>query len=507
MCEGIARAGNGVCLMALNSTEIIGKCAQLLRAGCTRLLKKVTVDWGVTSDVHPNTTLSQRRGAPTAQGLQSATPPFIRQTPFVIPTLYPSVRLVVYAILQTDKIPSKVTIKGTLGDGNEVLNLSVPVEPIRLSQPSSPSSPVSTSTWARSAGKAMLIHTLAAHRLIQDLQEGRVPSPEAAIRSEAITKSAVVKLGERYQLASEYTSFIAVDSEETRARHVGGRHREGDVMGGRRERGQGRDGLNEWVDVSRNEPGDANDSGYVSWALGAVWRGVSWAFGYTPAPVTNVRQSGRTGSRSSERVSDESAGEVQGAESGDSNPEGGYDSAATYSTMSSLESYSSRESSPGRLRARRRPSIQPPPPPSPPQSERRSPSPVIQLGNKPSSGGPHDADFSSQKPGPLQREVEMPVIDLMKLQAFDGSFVLGRELERIVGPLAMREWENISVAHVESEVWATALAMAFLEKHLSGQAELIECLKDKIMEYVDGKTQMAWGDFLALVRHAEGLVL
>lgn len=502
MCEGIARAGNGLCLMALNSTEIVGKCAQLLRAGRTRLLKGVTIDWGVTEEADLNTNSSRR--------IQFPPPPFIRQTPSVIQTLYPGLRLVVYAILQTDKIPSTVTIKGTLGDGQEVLNLSVPVEPIRLSLPS-------PSSRARSAAKAMLIHTLAAHRLIQDLQEGRGPMPGGAIGGQSNTKAAIVELGARYQLASEYTSFVAVDSGVVRTRQAQERHGRGveasaperrgrsGLAGSRRQRRQERDDPNEWIDVPVNEPDDAQDSGYVSWALGAVWSRLSWVLGYGQPATTNARQHARRETAASERADDDSAGVDHDDESDDSHPGEDYDSAATYSTMSSLESYSSRESSPGRSRPhRRRPVVEPSPPPSRPPSESRSPSPEIQP-NRPASGGLHDAGYSSQNPAPLQRDIPVPVIDLVKLQAFDGSFVLGRDLERIVGPAAVNEWGDMG--DVESEVWATALAVAFLEKHSSGQAELIECLKDKIMDYIDGKPQMEWADFLALVRRAERLVV
>lgn len=492
MCEGIARVGNGVCLMAVNSTEIVGKCAQLLRAGRTRLLKDVTIDWGVTEEADVNTASSRR--------IQFPPPPFIRQTPSVIQTLYPGIRLVVYAILQTDKIPSKVTIRGTLGDGEEVLDLSVPVEPIRLSLPS-------PSSRARSAAKAMLIHTLAAHRFIQDLQEGRG----------ANAKVPIAELGERYQLASEYTSFVAIDSGEIRTRQASERHERGvvadaperhgrgAVAGSRRERRQGRNDPNEWIDVPGNEPDDTQDSGYVAWALGALWSRFSWVLGYGQPVTTNARQHEMRETAATGRVDDDAAGVDEDDESDDSDLEEDYDSAATYSTMSSLESYSSRDSSPGRSRPRRRPPVvepEPSPPPSRPQSESRSPSPEILP--RP-SGGLRDVDSSAQKPAPLQRNIPIPVVDLVRLQAFDGSFILGRELERIVGPAAVNEWDHLR--DVESEVWATALAVAFLEKHSSGQAELIECLKDKIMDYIDGKPQMEWADFLALVRRAERLVV
>lgn len=47
MCEGIARAGNGVCLMAITSESIVAKCSKLVRASRTYILKNITVDWCV----------------------------------------------------------------------------------------------------------------------------------------------------------------------------------------------------------------------------------------------------------------------------------------------------------------------------------------------------------------------------------------------------------------------------------------------------------------------------
>lgn len=49
MCEGIARAGNGVCLLASSTETMVGKCARLLRAGRNGILEDVTLDWGFGS--------------------------------------------------------------------------------------------------------------------------------------------------------------------------------------------------------------------------------------------------------------------------------------------------------------------------------------------------------------------------------------------------------------------------------------------------------------------------
>jgi hypothetical protein len=54
----------------------------------------------------------------------------------------------------------------------------------------------------------LFTHTLAAHRLIRDLEEGIANGK----LSEIDQRKKIVKLGEYYQLASSHTSFVAVDS-------------------------------------------------------------------------------------------------------------------------------------------------------------------------------------------------------------------------------------------------------------------------------------------------------
>lgn len=46
MCEGIARAGNGLCLMAATSESIIAKAAKLVRASRACFLVNAYIDWG-----------------------------------------------------------------------------------------------------------------------------------------------------------------------------------------------------------------------------------------------------------------------------------------------------------------------------------------------------------------------------------------------------------------------------------------------------------------------------
>ena len=179
MCEGIARAGHGECLMALSSEEIVNKCAHLFRAGRTFLLKNVTVDWGVPNDTN---------GADTSQAL--------RQAPAQIGSISPGFRSVIFALFKNANfvVPKKVTLIAQRDGVGEALKFPVPVEEVKFSDKNS----------------LRLIHTLTARRLITDLEDNAL----ALGMTEEHMKAAIVDLGETYQLASRHTSFIAVEDSD-----------------------------------------------------------------------------------------------------------------------------------------------------------------------------------------------------------------------------------------------------------------------------------------------------
>lgn len=226
--------------MAIQSEAIAGKCARLLKASRSPPVSNLSVDWGLRVDwdlatpsdlnddfemVEPETatlvettpTKSKKRAAPINLFDDSHDPlapsqdigakpapeviltprPFIEQAPLKVPNLYPGNRFIISAIVTSKlkKIPENVAISGELPSGQK-LELKVPVQKA-----------IVTTT-------PPLIHTLAAKRLIQDLEDGNV-KPKAVnqdkVSEEDIVKAAVVRLGSEYQLTSRYTSFIAVD--------------------------------------------------------------------------------------------------------------------------------------------------------------------------------------------------------------------------------------------------------------------------------------------------------
>jgi hypothetical protein len=211
--------------MAIQNEEVAGKCARLLKASRTPSVTNLRVDWGIaandlnedfdiveaeqSSDVptkSPPATInlfdntinpisrSDDTGAKPTPNVVLAPPPLIQQAPFTIPSIYPGTRFIVSALVSSEiKLPEIIVLRGDLASG-EKLELRIPVHHATTTSPP-------------------LIHTLAARRLIQDLEDGKV-KPRAINANEvdmdAIVKAAIVKLSTEYQLTSKYASFVAV---------------------------------------------------------------------------------------------------------------------------------------------------------------------------------------------------------------------------------------------------------------------------------------------------------
>ncbi|KAI0916398.1 hypothetical protein AcW1_008870 [Taiwanofungus camphoratus] len=226
LCEGVARAGNGICLMTTQSEDIAGKCSRLLAASRVPPLGSMgdlRIDWGYTATKKSsaNEVKDESQQVANIQGPISlfdadfdplapakdtgfqftlGPPPSIQQAPSNVPNLYPGNRFLVSAILSdTVYVPNTVTLSGKTPSGQALGPLPVPVQKTMLKPRTPP-----------------LIHTLAAHRLIQELEDGNITSQGVDDENDKdlhdqIAKAAIVHLSEKYQLASKYASFIAVD--------------------------------------------------------------------------------------------------------------------------------------------------------------------------------------------------------------------------------------------------------------------------------------------------------
>lgn len=77
--------------------------------------------------------------------------------------------------------------------------------------------------------------------------------------------------------------------------------------------------------------------------------------------------------------------------------------------------------------------------------------------------------------------IDSDVLNLIRLQSFDGSFAPTPGLEQIVG---LRALAHATICEVERTVWATVLAIAYLRKYLTAQPELLESLVEKALDFV-----------------------
>ncbi|KAJ7737908.1 hypothetical protein DFH07DRAFT_944176 [Mycena maculata] len=222
------------CARALRvSTTFTGKIARLLKAACMpRRLSDIRVGWGVPvveahrpSDVvaedavdafvmvpdDEGTGHRKGKGRATLDVFDEAVDPLrldyepvpppsqVEQSPFNIRTLSPGNRLNVYAILQGKTISKAITLAGLTEDGSEI-RLSVPVTFSPL--PNAPESPP-------------VIHTLAARKIIQDLEDGQhglgssIQLREDADLLVRTVQASIVRLGKIYIISSSQTSFVA----------------------------------------------------------------------------------------------------------------------------------------------------------------------------------------------------------------------------------------------------------------------------------------------------------
>ncbi|KAJ6508609.1 vault protein inter-alpha-trypsin domain-containing protein [Mycena sanguinolenta] len=229
LCEGIARVGNGTCMMVgEQETTFTGKIARMLRAARTPMITGIAVDWGVPTVEHQNNDIADERDdefvmvsegeekgkerAPLnrfdesvdplqteRQSVVLSSPPSVQQSPFKIQSLSPGIRLNVYAILQGTAVPKVVTLTGFTEDGSKI-ELSVPVALSNL--PNGKDSPPA-------------IHALAARKIIQDIEDGQhaitASVPEDAALLARTVKAHIVCLAKLYSIMSSHTSFVAVD--------------------------------------------------------------------------------------------------------------------------------------------------------------------------------------------------------------------------------------------------------------------------------------------------------
>ena len=186
MCEGIARAGNGVCLMSVTSESIVAKTAKLVKASRTELLRDLTVEWGIPSSRCAN-------GLPSEEPREMS----LRQVPRKFPPVYSGFRTSVFAMIEDRNrqytIPNTVVVQMKSGRTGEEFRFTVCVDDWEV---------------PTTASQRPNIDTLAARRVITDLEDTTRGQEDPS------TEEMIIRLGEHFRLATRFTSFVAVEGAD-----------------------------------------------------------------------------------------------------------------------------------------------------------------------------------------------------------------------------------------------------------------------------------------------------
>ncbi|CAG8457515.1 1321_t:CDS:10 [Dentiscutata erythropus] len=211
LVESVSRAGKGYAQFVTNNERMDKKIIGMLKNAIKPPIKDYNITWTnqIIEDVLPKEIESVDVDKPTISFFSdNTTPPpvtqnfftdiKIQQAPFVIPPIYPGVRFIVYCILEKGVEACKeIILSATSQDGP--MKLSIPLDPVTL--------------------QGSKIHTLAARKLIQDLDDGtsfihKHPRNSGKLIPISLIREQIVKLGIMYSLASKYTSFLAIDERD-----------------------------------------------------------------------------------------------------------------------------------------------------------------------------------------------------------------------------------------------------------------------------------------------------
>ncbi|KZS94166.1 hypothetical protein SISNIDRAFT_427368, partial [Sistotremastrum niveocremeum HHB9708] len=174
LCEDLARAGHGLCIMTTETEALTGKCGKLLAAAkASPSMRTIQYEW-------------ENAVFPTC-------------SPLDVSDVYPDNRVLVYTVLpQTTQVPNFVTLRLTLPSERTVEFRA----------------PVTTMQTPREV--KLPIHTLAAKSVLRELEDSypgnkKQKASTSSSPSEKAGQAMIINLSKDHQLISKLTSFITVD--------------------------------------------------------------------------------------------------------------------------------------------------------------------------------------------------------------------------------------------------------------------------------------------------------
>ena len=211
--------------MTTKAEDITERCAHLLMAARKPPVASalgLSIDWAYTGNSSARAA-ANAAPAPAAAGVFSLfdetydakaeessgavfklpPPPDVLQAPSDLSEFANLNRFIVSAIMSdTTKVPAQIRLGFKLPDGSTQYQ-PIPVTRIPNARP-------------------MLIHTLAARRIIRELEGGNIASLGPSVtdggdsnRRAEIVKTAVIKFSEDYQVMSKFTAFLAVKKDSS----------------------------------------------------------------------------------------------------------------------------------------------------------------------------------------------------------------------------------------------------------------------------------------------------
>lgn len=494
VCSRLARGGNGEYLSALSTEDISGKCARLLNAGRSKNIERIDIDWGYDA--------SARFSSPTTPNLPKglaalAPPPSIQQAPHSLTKIFSGIRFTVFTITSFRTVPASVRLITKLDGVSEPLELNVGVTKVKPFRDTDEYSIVP------------MVHTLAARKLIMELDDavGPLPTPAASdallVSEDDLRRAGIVRLGLTYQLVSKHTSFVAVQKGDERIRNRG---RANGNMAWIRSR------LRQ-TDLDTHEDSSAETPTFLDSLFSTVSSFIASVFGFHGGPAAPTSTTGTT-SHSRSQHQPRFPGAYDGSDSGMGEDSGGggrgrgrkratsptrslasHHSTDTFSTLSSTEgSACSSCWTPPRS-----------PSPLPPFHDpiERAPTPEFLRDTSAQVPGATNARPGTVlHPGGSNRPpILKEVYDLFVQMDVDGSFPASPLLTRLVGEAVLSKADELGI---DKQVWATVVVAAYMKTHLQGEPDMLELLSEKAREFVEARDGTA--SFDKMVRQAAALL-
>lgn len=234
LVEGIARAGGGYSQFVTPQERLDKKVVRMLSSGLQSALNNFHLDWpgkhvdeemsykltkapsdadfdmveietkvsNTFFDPEVDDTTDMKTEPPPEPPKVVLNAPAIQQFPEQIPTLYSGSSHISYVLFPpTVPTPRNITLKATKADGTTI-SLDIPV------------------TEYTSEGEVPTIHTLAARTLLGELEEARLKiqqkNTDESDLADAV-KAEGTRIALKYNLASKWTAFVAVDESANTA--------------------------------------------------------------------------------------------------------------------------------------------------------------------------------------------------------------------------------------------------------------------------------------------------